>query len=96
MKTDPAQAPSGLVCQSVAWTVATRAVAIASLRLVALALLSIASFPLSAAELKPINVRDFGAKGDGTTDDTAAINAAIAAAKKQGPGTIVSLPSGRY
>jgi len=48
------------------------------------------------AELKPINAKDFGAKGDGVTDDTAAINAAIVAAQKQGAGAVVSLPSGRY
>ena len=48
------------------------------------------------AELKPINVKDFGAKGDGVTDDTVAINAAIVAAQKQGAGAVVSLPSGRY
>ena len=67
-----------------------------SLALVALTLLSIASFPVSAAELKPINVKDFGAKGDGVTDDTAAINAAIGAAQRQGAGAVVALPSGRY
>ena len=38
------------------------------------------------------NVRDFGAKGDGTTDDTAAIKAAIAAA---GGGTVF-FPLGTY
>ena len=38
------------------------------------------------------NVRDFGAMGDGVTDDTRAINAAIAAAR---PGAIF-LPAGRY
>ena len=47
-------------------------------------------------ELKPINVKDFGAKGDGVTDDTVAINAAIVAAQKMGSGAVVSLPSGRY
>ncbi len=73
-----------------------RPFAFSSLAMVALALLSIASFPVSAAELKPINVKDFGAKGDSVTDDTAAINAAIVAAQKQGAGGVVSLPSGRY
>ena len=42
----------------------------------------------------PVNVRDFGAVGNGTTDDTAAINAAIAFA---GPtGKSVYLPAGKY
>jgi hypothetical protein len=54
------------------------------------------SLPVSGTEMKPINVKDFGAKGDGVTDDTAAINAAIVAAHKQGAGAVVSLPSGRY
>ena len=43
-----------------------------------------------------ISVRDFGAKGDGATDDTAAINAAIVAGEKLGPGATVMLPAGRY
>ena len=73
-----------------------RPFAFSSLALVALTLLSIASFPVSAAELKPINAKDFGAKGDGVTDDTAAINAAINAAQRQGEGAVVTLPSGRY
>jgi hypothetical protein len=55
------------------------------------------------------NVRDFGAKGDGVTDDTAAINAAFAAAAKMviseqpAPGEVyvsslpeVYFPSGKY
>ena len=44
---------------------------------------------------KVYNVRDFGAKGDGVTIDSPAINAAIAAAAKDGGG-VVYLPSGRY
>ncbi|KAJ3163266.1 hypothetical protein HDU86_002436 [Geranomyces michiganensis] len=50
------------------------------------------------------NVKDFGAKGDGTTDDTAAINAAIAAGVRCGEGcdstttqpALVYVPPGTY
>ena len=41
------------------------------------------------------NVRSFGAKGDGTTPDTAAINQAIDAAATAGGGTVV-FPAGNY
>lgn len=41
------------------------------------------------------DVQDFGARGDGTTDDTAAIQAAIVAAQEAGGG-IVFLPAGTY
>lgn len=41
------------------------------------------------------NVRDYGAKGDGTTDDTAAIIAAQEAAASAGGGTVY-FPSGEY
>jgi len=41
------------------------------------------------------NVRDYGAKGDGKTDDSAAIAAAIAAAEKNRGGT-VRFPAGNY
>ena len=40
--------------------------------------------------------RDFGAKGDGRTDDTAAVKAAIAAARKAGNDAIAFLPTGNY
>ena len=50
-----------------------------------------------------INVQDFGAKGDGVTDDTAAINSAIAASTPAGnngnywgQAQIVYFPSGTY
>ncbi|KAH6677590.1 pectate lyase superfamily protein-domain-containing protein [Halenospora varia] len=51
------------------------------------------------------NVKDFGAKGDGITDDTAAINNAISTGGRCGPGScqsstttpaIVYFPSGTY
>lgn len=55
-------------------------------------------FPADAGAL---NVRDFGAKGDGVTDDTAAINAALAASGSDtGPAfwqdKIVYIPAGTY
>src|SRR5713226_10405647 len=46
-----------------------------------------------AATTPPINVMDYGATGNGTTDDTAAINSAIAALQ---PGDTLSFPCGTY
>jgi hypothetical protein len=48
-----------------------------------------------------VNVKDYGAKGDGVTDDTAAIQAALTAAgAKAGggvnPGATVAIPAGLY
>ncbi|MHB9132373.1 MAG: glycosyl hydrolase family 28-related protein [Armatimonadota bacterium] len=40
--------------------------------------------------------RDFGAKGDGKADDTAAIQTAIDAARAHGKGAIAYLPAGAY
>jgi polygalacturonase len=45
-------------------------------------------------KLKPVNVRDFGAKGDGVTDDTQALQVAIDHAARF--GGIVVFPPGTY
>ncbi|KQM68154.1 exo-poly-alpha-D-galacturonosidase [Sphingomonas sp. Leaf17] len=50
-------------------------------------------FPAHAATM--IDVRDHGARGDGRTIDSPAINAAITAAARAGGGT-VAIPPGRY
>lgn len=42
---------------------------------------------------KVYNIRDYGAVGDGTTDDTAAVNAAIAAAVSAGGGSVYVPPT---
>ncbi|MBN2640171.1 MAG: right-handed parallel beta-helix repeat-containing protein [Victivallales bacterium] len=43
-----------------------------------------------------LNVRDFGATGDGKTDDTKAFNRAVSALKTSEPGSILKLPAGSY
>jgi hypothetical protein len=43
-----------------------------------------------------VSVKDFGAVGDGVTDDTAAINAAIDAVSSGGSGGIVVVPAGTF
>ncbi|MFD6324183.1 glycosyl hydrolase family 28-related protein [Streptomyces sp. NPDC058442] len=42
-----------------------------------------------------LNIRDFGAQGDGATDNTAAVQAAVDAASAAGGGTLY-IPAGRY
>lgn len=42
------------------------------------------------------NVRHYGAKADGTTDDSAAFKTAVQAALKAGPGNVVTIPAGKY
>ncbi|CAB4243171.1 Endopolygalacturonase (fragment) [Methylacidimicrobium sp. AP8] len=57
-----------------------------------------AKLVVKAAESWPstvYDVREFGAKGDGLTDDSAALRKALAAAEKGGGG-IVYLPAGTY
>ncbi|MET7454272.1 glycosyl hydrolase family 28 protein [Streptomyces sp. NPDC005574] len=51
--------------------------------------------PGSAPSAAALDVRDYGAKGDGSTNDTPAINKAIDAANAAGGGT-VRFPSGSY
>ena len=51
------------------------------------------TLPLS--ELNVYNIRDFGATGNGVTNDTAAINAALSAAAAAGGGTVLA-PIGNY
>jgi hypothetical protein len=60
--------------------------------LAALALCAIAAIP---GKPGPSDVRDFGAKGDGKTDDTAAFQKALDAAAKAGGG-VVYAPRGNY
>ena len=50
---------------------------------------------VSLAAAGPFNVRDFGAKGDGTVKDTAAIQKAVDAAHAAGGGEVL-LPAGTY
>ncbi|MBI4979581.1 MAG: hypothetical protein HZC28_19035 [Spirochaetes bacterium] len=52
-------------------------------------------YPTADVVIAGYSVREFGAAGDGTGDDTAAFQAAMNAMAKQGGGTVF-VPSGRY
>lgn len=64
---------------------------------VALTLAGLGLYAVAAAPAKPglYNVRDYGARGDGRRDDTAAFQKALDAAGKARGGT-VSVPRGNY
>src|SRR5581483_1193871 len=50
---------------------------------------------LGSAQAATFNVKNFGATGNGSTNDTAAVNNTITAANNAGGG-IVEFPSGKY
>jgi polygalacturonase len=56
----------------------------------------LAASPWSGYEQATFNVRDYGATGDGTTDDWAAITAAVNAAKAAGGRATIYFPTGNY
>lgn len=64
-------------------------------RLLLMSIVWVLSLAFAASAAAALNVRDYGAKGDGITKDTAAIQAAIDVAEKQGGGE-VHIPPGRY
>ena len=60
-----------------------------------LAFASGASFAQTSIQGKTFNVRQFGAKGDNSTDDTAAVAAAVSAWIAS-PGSVLFFPAGTY
>lgn len=60
-----------------------------------LILLAVVAGVLTASAREHYNVRDFGAKGNGKSDSTEAINKAITHCNEQGGGVVV-VPEGRY
>ena len=67
-----------------------------ALRAVLLGIAGAIAWPTRAASRQQFDVRAYGAKGDGTTPDTQAIQRAIDAAAAAGGGARVLLPRGRY
>jgi len=65
------------------------------IRTTILLLLCLATIPALAKPPGIYNIRDYGAKGDGATLETAAIDKAIAAASEAGGGTVF-FPAGKY
>lgn len=76
----------GIVLQSVSWAMASKS----GVKDMENRLNSVSSADLSLA----VNVRDFGAKADGVSDDTAAIQKALNHAQQHGP--VCFLPAGHY
>ena len=62
-------------------------------KIIAITTVIIAGVSLMA---KTVNVMDFGAKGDGRTDDTEAVQKAINAASQRNSGGVLLIPAGRY
>jgi len=60
-----------------------------------LSLVVIEQSPFDAHDKRTINVKDFGATGDGSTDDTPALKRALLAAEKAAPCTL-TFPAGTY
>ncbi|MCZ7643830.1 MAG: glycoside hydrolase family 55 protein [Planctomycetota bacterium] len=62
----------------------------------ALQLLLALSMGLSAARASTVNAKDFGARGDGVSDDSDALQKAIDAAARETGGGELLIPAGRY
>jgi hypothetical protein len=86
------QKPSLMTRRSWLGAISTPAVAAALLPTAAIAAERVASSDLGA---RIYNIRDFGAKGDGKTLDTAALQAAIDACTRDGGGTVL-VPAGTF